>query len=120
MSKASFERRPHLIPSAIAAMVLLVALAQWPYVYYQVLRWVVCAAAVNVAYRAYRWKRQATLWAFAIVAIIFNPLAPFHLPRGVWQVLNLAGVVVLVAAIIWLTVPPICTQSNDAECGGKE
>ena len=119
MKDSFLARRPHLIPSAIAVLVLLLALARWPYVYYQALRWVVCAAAVNVAYRAYKWKRPGTLWAFAVLAVIFNPVNPFHLTREIWRVLNVAGAVLFVATIIWLTVPPVGTQSSDSECGGE-
>jgi len=46
MSGSVLQKRPHLIPAIIAALILLGALAPWPYGYYQLLRFVVCSVAV--------------------------------------------------------------------------
>jgi len=40
MCKNLVKERPHLIPCVIAALTLLGALGQWPYGYYQLLRFV--------------------------------------------------------------------------------
>jgi hypothetical protein len=82
--------RPHLIPAVIAAVLLVVALGNWPYGYYQLLRLVVCGAGAYVAWVSYHSKYPWAVWLFGIVAILFNPLAPIHLSRAIWQPVDLA------------------------------
>ena len=83
---------------------LLGAFGYWPYGYYQLLRWVVCAAAIFVLVATITWKSYWACWAFGVVAITFNPILPIHLSREIWQILDaaiasrfLVGVVVLSA-----------------------
>ena len=83
------EKRPHLIPSLFAALMLLGALADWPYGYYQLLRWVVCGVAIFVAISAYGWQKLWATWLFGFVAVLFNPLAPIHLSRAVWKPIDI-------------------------------
>lgn len=83
------QRRPLLIPAAIAALMLLGALGYWPYGYYQLLRFVVCGVSAYVAFMAYRRQRQWATWLFGFIAILFNPLAPIHLSRDIWQPIDL-------------------------------
>ena len=99
-----WRKRPHLIPSVVAAIMLLLALVPWPYGYYQFLRWVVCGAAAFVAYKAYEWKRIWAVWAFGVVALVFNPVIPFHLSREVWQLIDLGTAVIFVVGILVLAV----------------
>lgn len=84
------EKRPHLVPSLIAGLMLLAALGDWPYGYYQFLRFVVCGVGGYVAWLSYESKRIWAAWLFGLVAVLFNPLVPFHLSREIWQPLDLA------------------------------
>ncbi len=79
------EKRPHLIPSLIAVTMLLISLADLPYGYYQLLRFVTCGVAMYVAYTAYKWQKVWVVWLFGFVALLFNPLIPIHLSRELWQ-----------------------------------
>ena len=54
------KQRPHLIPCILTALLLLGALGDWPYAYYQFLRFAVCGVSAYVAYMAHGWKK---LWA---------------------------------------------------------
>ncbi len=84
--KQSFlDKRPHLIPSLIAAIMLILSLASWPYGYYQLLRWITCGAGVYVACIGYNWQKTWVSWVFGFVAVLFNPLIPIHLSREIWQ-----------------------------------
>lgn len=96
------NKKPHLVPSLIAALMLLGALGRWPYGYYQLLRFVVCGVSVYVAFMAYNWQK---LWAtalFGCIALLFNPLIPIHLSREIWQPIDLicALLFVVVAFIL--------------------
>ena len=77
----------------IAALFLLGALGDWPYSYYQLLRWVVCAAGAYSAYIAYNQGRTGWTGLFAIVAVLFNPIAPFYMERETWQTLDMVAAI---------------------------
>ena len=98
MAPASLRRRPHLIPSLGAAVLLVAALGEWPYGYYTLLRWATCAAAIFVAYKAYLWKGNWAAWLFGVIAVLFNPLLPIHPSRSIWRPIDLTVAAVFVAA----------------------
>lgn len=80
----------------IPAVMLLVAVAPWPYGYYQLLRVVVCISCGVLAYQSYE-RDGLTPWTIglAIVAAVFNPIVPVHLTREIWAVLNVAAASIL-------------------------
>jgi CBS domain containing-hemolysin-like protein len=104
--------RPHLVPSICAAILLVAALWEWPYGYYGILRWVTCAVAIFVAYKAYTWRANWGAWLFGLMAAIFNPLFPIHFSRPVWAVIDLAAAALLVAAIVFLRNPSVDPKQN--------
>jgi hypothetical protein len=81
-----------------SAILCFVAIADLPYGFYKILRWVVCSVAVASALRL---KEQSAtwVWVLVIVALIFNPLFPVHFDKPVWKVFNIgAGIVFLTVA----------------------
>jgi hypothetical protein len=99
------QKRPHLIPCIIAVVMLLLALAPWPYGYYQVLRFVVCGAAAYVAVTAYNWHKIWAVWLFGFIAVLFNPLIPIHLSRELWQPIDVVSDFVFLAIMSILQKP---------------
>ncbi|MBN2021068.1 MAG: hypothetical protein JW749_12695 [Sedimentisphaerales bacterium] len=85
MNKTILEKRAHLVLCIIAAIMLFLALAPWPYGYYQLLRFVICGASIYVAFMAYNWHKIWATWLFGFIAVLFNPLIPIHLSRELWQ-----------------------------------
>jgi len=85
MSKNELQKRPHLIPAAVAALMLFGALAPWPYGYYQFLRFVVCGVGAYVAVMAYNWQKLWATYLFGFIALLFNPLVPIHLSSAMNQ-----------------------------------
>ena len=101
MDTQVLNKRPYLIPTMIAAIMLLLALAPWPYGYYQVLRLVVCGVAVYVAFMGYTWQKMWAMWLFGFIAVLFNPLLPIHLSRQIWQAIDVVcGILFMVIAVI--------------------
>jgi hypothetical protein len=84
-----------------AAVLLVLALADWPYGYYQFLRLVVFGAAVLSAWRL--WKKGNLFWASALasLALLFNPFLPVHFRRDEWAWID------TLAALAFLVSPPI-------------
>lgn len=73
-----------------------VAMADLPYGYYRLLRWVVCAVAIASAIQLHAGKRQGWAWVLGAVALLFNPLVPVHFEKATWRVFDgAAGVAFL-------------------------
>lgn len=95
-----FNDRPAFIPALIAAVMLFAAIAKWPYGYYVLLRWVVCAVGVLLVVLEVGYERRWALWPFALIALLFNPLVPVYLTREIWLPIDVvAGALFVVAAL---------------------
>jgi hypothetical protein len=66
----------------------------------QALSWVLCVYAVLGAGMALGQQRKGAFMVYAAIAIVMNPIAPFHFQAQVWRLLY--G-----AAGIWLIAEPI-------------
>lgn len=89
----------------IAAGMLLLALFDWPYAYYQALRVVVTVCAILEIVQVHRAaisQNSKTVWTllFAAVAVIFNPVAPLYLSRDIWRGIDLGAAVVFATQCI--------------------
>jgi len=96
---------------------LFVAITHLPYGYYQMLRWVVCAVGIYVAYTAYRWGKVWVTWVFGFVAALFNPIIPVHLTKEIWQPIDFICAVLFSLGIIFLKESEDLTEP---EQGGRE
>jgi hypothetical protein len=73
----------------IPAGMLLLALFPLPYGYYQLLRFVTCGVSAYIAFTAYKWQKIWAAWLFGFIAVLFNPLAPIHFSRELWQYVDI-------------------------------
>ena len=88
-----------VLPAAMS----LIALADLPYGYYQLLRIVVSASAAWIAYSFYRHDSKFAVATFGAIAVIFNPIAKIHMEREVHAVFNvLTGIALMVG--LWLEI----------------
>ena len=78
----------------LAAILLLWALVDNPYGYYQFLRWVILIIAVCSAYVSYTQQKITWAWIFGIMAVLFNPVIPLHFSRGNWQFIDVVAAVI--------------------------
>lgn len=84
--------------AVIASAVVPVAALAWgmgngnPYGYYVFLRVVVCFGAVVFAALSSGHKRDNLWLLFAIIGVLYNPIIPFHLSRGIWLLFNAATI----------------------------
>lgn len=86
---------------AIAIIMLIFAIADNPYGYYQILRWVVCWVTGYSVYLEYQKNHYPWTWAFGIIAVLFNPLASIHLDKDTWVVLNIITAGILIISMIY-------------------
>lgn len=89
-----------IIGRVVVAGMLVWALAQHPYGYYQLLRVVTTAVCVFGIYCAVSWKKAGWPWVFGILAVLFNPLVPIRLPRVTWNVIDIAVALFLIVSIL--------------------
>jgi hypothetical protein len=66
----------------------------WPYDYYVVLRWVVCAVAIISAVGFSHSKLTGWVLTFSALAILFNPLFPVYMNKSSWVGVDLISAIV--------------------------
>ena len=84
----------------ISVVILLLALMvlDMPYGFYTLLRLVIFASAVTLAYLASRGMQAALVWVLGLIAVIYNPFIPLSLGRNVWEFVNLFTIVLFLIA----------------------
>lgn len=79
-------------------LLLLGILNIWPYAYYIILRWVVCAVAIFVALGFSKSKLTSWVWVFGALAILFNPIFPVYMNKSSWVGIDLVSAIVFFLA----------------------
>jgi len=113
MIESILQKRPHLIPALISALMLFGALERWSYGYYQLLRFVVCGVSAYVAYLAYNWQKIWSVWLFGFIALLFNPLIVIHLSRELWQPIDFVCAVLFIIVTFVLKKPEEEKQESE-------
>ena len=87
----------------IFAIVILVgALWNHPYSYFQILRWIISIVGAYSAYLSFNSKRGFWGWIFVVIAIVFNPIAPIFFQKQTWAVLDIIASILMFVSIIKL------------------
>lgn len=77
------------------------ALFTLPYSFYQFMNWAVVGAALMIVWQSYKISKPLPMWLFALVAVVFNPIAPIYLSAFTWQIADII-VIVLFAVSFFL------------------
>lgn len=88
---------PFLVASACLVLAVLPFRSYW---YYLLLRLIVCSVAIYGGTMAHERQRNGWKWALGGVAVLFNPLVPFHLGKVVWAFVDL-GTAALFCIAAW-------------------
>ena len=85
------------------AVLLVLAVFPLPYGYYTLLRICICGASAYLAFQAWERESSVGLWVvvFAVLAVLYNPLVPVYLTKGIWAFINLGTAALLVAHLWW-------------------
>lgn len=86
----------YLVPAILSAGAVL----HWPYIYYQVVRIVVCAGAGWIAVDKYRTHAVVQSIIAAAITILFNPIVPFHMSREIHAPLNMVTTGLLISMLL--------------------
>lgn len=89
------------ILTLVASGMLFIALSSGlPYGYFTLMRFVVCAVGIYLAYKTYEENKESLwVWAFGFVAVLFNPFFPVYLKRAQWEVIDLVVGVFFVLSV---------------------
>ena len=76
-----------LIP---AALLIIAPLISFPYGFYTLLRLIVSVTAGFIIYHSYKGAGGVNEISiiFAVILILYNPIAPVHLSREIWMPIN--------------------------------
>lgn len=84
---------------AIVALFLAIPSGLWPYGYFVLLRWVVAGVALCNLWAAYNLQKMGWVWIMGGIALLFNPILPFYLTKGIWIFIDLVVALVFFVAI---------------------
>lgn len=93
----------NVVPALIVAVMLLIAVADLPYGYYQLLRWTTCGVSIFIAFQAYKMRKAWVTWLFGLIALLFNPIIPIHLTKEIWRPIDLAIAAIFGLSILFLS-----------------
>jgi hypothetical protein len=82
----------------IMAGLLLLCLADMPYGYYQLVRFLAMAAFAFLSYESYERGQKGQILMYICLALLFQPFLKVHLGRTLWNLVD-----VLVAAYLLLS-----------------
>ncbi len=88
----------------VAIISALVAIGYNSYIYYIVLRYIICTTAFFGIWLIYRQRKYILLGPFILTALLFNPFIPIHLKRQVWIYIDIAVVFVFIGSFILLKI----------------
>jgi hypothetical protein len=87
------------IPFYIAAAMLFAGAAPLPYGYYTLLRLVACGTFAWAAYMSFERRHAFLPWAYALLALTFNPIVKIYFAKSIWILIDVgAGVFLLATA----------------------
>lgn len=93
-----------IIAKLIAAVMLFAAFGRHAYDYFTLLRWIACGVCAYTAFQAVQTKKFGWLFVFVIAAIVLNPIAPLHLKRETWGIVDAAAAVLLLLSIAFMDI----------------
>ena len=83
----------------LTILMLFGAIAEWPYGYYSILRWITCITSILVVLQAFEKNIDWAKVVFIVIAILFNPLFPIYLSRSTWIPLDIITAMLFIFAM---------------------
>jgi hypothetical protein len=81
------------------AILLFGCLMDFPYFYFQFVRFASTAGFAYLAYEAYEQKNQRDLIIFIVLALLFQPFEKIALGRELWNVVDVVVAVYLISTM---------------------
>lgn len=84
----------------VVAVLLLLCLADMPYGFYQLVRFVAAVAFAYLSYDYFKSKKDVMGFVFAAMALLFQPLLKVSLGRTLWNLVDILVALGLLYLII--------------------
>ena len=84
----------------VVAIILLLCLADMPYGFYTLVRFVSAFAFAYLSYDYFKSKKDGLGFVFAVLALLFQPFFKFALGRTIWNVVDVTVAVGLLYLLI--------------------
>lgn len=81
---------------------LLIALAKMPYGYYTLMRLIVCGTFIIIFFQSLDLKNLFWIIISVTLAVLYNPILPFHLGKDVWVPINIISIVLMLVSFFLL------------------
>ena len=89
-----------LIVKLVLAALLLLCLADMPYGFYQLIRFMAMVSFIYFSYDYFKDKQDKLGFAFAALALLFQPFLKITLGRTIWNIVD----VMVAILLVWLTI----------------
>ena len=83
----------------IMAVLLLVCLADMPYGYYQLVRFVAMVVFAYLSYDYFSSKKERLGYTFAALSLLFQPILKVALGRTIWNVVDVVVALLLLLCL---------------------
>ena len=74
-----------------------------PYAYFTLLRILVSAMSLYLAFFYYSKSYRSLVWLFGVTAFIFNPIFKIYLTREIWLVIDFFSIILFLASAVLYT-----------------
>lgn len=81
------------------AVLFLLCLADFPYGFYQLVRFIGSIGLGYLAYSAYQQENKVDLIAFGALALLFQPFAKITLGRELWNIIDVGAAIYLIISL---------------------
>ena len=102
------EPRTSLILKLVLAALLLLCLANMPYGFYQLVRFVAMVSFIYFSYEYFKNKQDKFGFVFVVLAILFQPFLKITLGRTIWNILD----VMVAIWLVWLAFAAFRKKDN--------
>ena len=96
----------------VLAVLFFLCLADMPYGFYQLVRFVGLIGFTILAYKAYEQGRQTEMIIYAGLALLFQPFIKIALGRQIW---NIVDVIVAIGLLITIIFPNFKSLNNEEQ-----
>jgi len=89
------------IIKTVLAVLFFICVADLPYGFYQLVRFVALVGFVYLSYHSFECKNNSTAYIYAVLALLFQPIFKISLGREIWIILDIAvGIGLLISIFI--------------------
>ena len=93
-------------------LLLFAAVGGGTYNFYVLLRWVVCGTLLYVISKVNKMDNKFWIVVMGVIALLFNPLAPFHFHKDTWELFNLIACLIVATFLLLSRSTPHVTVSS--------